>query len=750
MRKVQIYIGGQRLELFEDEKISVTSSIQNVADISKIFTDFSQSFTVPASNINNAIFAHFYNSDVEGNFLANVRVFGRIEIDTIPFRDGKFQLEKANIKNNMVESYTITFYGLTVSLKDRFGEDKLNALDLSDLNFTYTAGAVRTRLTTGGTFGVRFPFISTERAWQYGGGGADDITTGAGAVRFDELFPAVRVTKVFEEIENRYGVTFDGISLQDQRFTKLWLYCKNADRFDNLSEPVLVPYDDYDDTFINITDNLITLKNFAPPNNPSVLHGRRLRITITPTVSTAQYSLVIRNENGTEFATFELVGTQEVVVFVAGTENQDILKLRVFVKAIQPMTFTTLLWYRARRKILGVVTNFIYTQTSASQTITPEISITNYLPDIKVADFFSGILRMFNWTIVPTNETDFVIETLETFYNKGDILDITPYTQTDNIDVERAKTFSRLAFQYEDSESILNNQFENVFQRKYGNLDFKNPNQDTGELQIKAPFESPIFSLLDVAEEGLTAFIINKDLQPYRNKPILLYENGITLFDFKFTDGSGVTDETQYFRFSNELATAGDDLSLVYSLAWGAEVSPFLLSTVTNSLFQVYWRPYIDNLYNPKTRLLKVKCILPLWQLIRLKLNDRVIVRDRRYIINQFTTDITKAEVDFELINDFRTLPLGQGLVTPNQFSVGSASQRVFSQIDLGSFDFLDIKNETGFLTYAFGSYTADLILEIDIAENTSGLDRQQQIELFFSDVSGRTFTDFITITQEA
>ena len=38
-----------RLELFNDEKISITSSIQNANDIGKIYTDFSQSFTIPAS-----------------------------------------------------------------------------------------------------------------------------------------------------------------------------------------------------------------------------------------------------------------------------------------------------------------------------------------------------------------------------------------------------------------------------------------------------------------------------------------------------------------------------------------------------------------------------------------------------------------------------------------------------------------------------------------------------------------------------
>jgi hypothetical protein len=36
---IQLYVEGQRLDLFEDESLQITSSIQDVRDISKVFTD---------------------------------------------------------------------------------------------------------------------------------------------------------------------------------------------------------------------------------------------------------------------------------------------------------------------------------------------------------------------------------------------------------------------------------------------------------------------------------------------------------------------------------------------------------------------------------------------------------------------------------------------------------------------------------------------------------------------------------------
>ena len=53
MQKLQLYIGGERLDLFDDETVSMTQSIQNIKDIEKVFTEFTQPFTVPASKSNN-------------------------------------------------------------------------------------------------------------------------------------------------------------------------------------------------------------------------------------------------------------------------------------------------------------------------------------------------------------------------------------------------------------------------------------------------------------------------------------------------------------------------------------------------------------------------------------------------------------------------------------------------------------------------------------------------------------------------
>ena len=51
----------ERVDFFDFESIEVTSTVQDFRDISKVFTDYSKTFNVPASRTNNKIFKHYYN-----------------------------------------------------------------------------------------------------------------------------------------------------------------------------------------------------------------------------------------------------------------------------------------------------------------------------------------------------------------------------------------------------------------------------------------------------------------------------------------------------------------------------------------------------------------------------------------------------------------------------------------------------------------------------------------------------------------
>ena len=121
---VNIYIEGNKIDLFEDETISITQGVQDVKDISKLFADYSQSFSVPASKNNNALFKHYYNQDVDDGFDARTRKAGLININTLPFKTGKIQLNGVKIENGVAASYNLTFFGDVIKVKDLSTDEK--------------------------------------------------------------------------------------------------------------------------------------------------------------------------------------------------------------------------------------------------------------------------------------------------------------------------------------------------------------------------------------------------------------------------------------------------------------------------------------------------------------------------------------------------------------------------------------------------------------------------------------------------
>ena len=56
MQNIELYIEGQRVELFKDETVSLTQTLKNAREVDKVFTEFTKTFSVPASKSNNKIF----------------------------------------------------------------------------------------------------------------------------------------------------------------------------------------------------------------------------------------------------------------------------------------------------------------------------------------------------------------------------------------------------------------------------------------------------------------------------------------------------------------------------------------------------------------------------------------------------------------------------------------------------------------------------------------------------------------------
>ena len=139
-----------RAELFGDDTIKLKQNIKNYRDVAKILTDFSQSFSLPASKINNKLFDHYYNGDVVKGFDARFKVDARLYINGVLFREGSIVLQSVKMKDGNPSSYEINFEGKTPTLKKLFGDDKLDNLEYLDVfDIGYGSSNVNTLASIG-------------------------------------------------------------------------------------------------------------------------------------------------------------------------------------------------------------------------------------------------------------------------------------------------------------------------------------------------------------------------------------------------------------------------------------------------------------------------------------------------------------------------------------------------------------------------------------------------------------------------
>ena len=670
MRKVQIYIEGVMLDLFNDEQINLNSTVQNISDISKVYTDFSQSFTVPATPHNNKIFAHWYNSEVEfydptsaggtlTNYDVNTRKDATLELNLTHFRRGKIQLEKANLHNGKPDSYTITFYGDITSLKDKFGDDMLSDIDMSSISHTYNGTQVYNRIIDHTTdYDVRYPLITSDRNWVYGGGGSNDINDNAGQIFYNELFPAVKIKKVFDVIATKYGVTFNGNFLSDDRFDKCFLWCKNQAGIPTfITEAEAIDFSSVTyaagstppNSSANATTNSITYNH--TPLNTMVNANFKIDVSVTPSLATTPYYIDVYR-NGTFSHTATNTGTATTTVVsdpnTVGLNETITLEYRADLE-MNVNTNINAYWEVTIGSSVAPVDEINI--ACPQQTLSGNVPLASWCPSIKVQDFFSGVLKMFNLTCYGTEADIFQIEPLDEWYGLGEIYDITEYTEIDKIDIARVPLYSNITFKYQESDSVINQGFKGLFKREYGNAE-QNFQYDGGEYSIELPFEN-LMQQRFTGTDTQVGYSLDTNLEAYLPAPCLMYMNTNQATSIKFYDGSSIQTITNYMPFGQDLTiNSQSDFSLNFS----ADKSTYTTQPSLNNLYKTYYEGYLLNLFNLRNRLVSVKTHLPISILINLKLNDRLVIRDKRYVINEMKSNLNTGQVDFTLLLDYRSV----------------------------------------------------------------------------------------------
>ena len=753
MIEIQLYIDTSsddsgdyaRVDLFEEESVTLISSIQNIKDISKIFADYSRTFKIPANDNNNKLFKHFYNPDVRG-FSGSTKKIAKIYLNHMPFREGYVYLQSVDMKNNKAANYTILFYGGLIRIKEAMGEDKLASLkeylDADLQRFDYENDDVKTGFTTGLYSGdMIYPLITSEKRLYYDSSTASPNYDGNlyhntsspdtdRGLAYTDLKPAIKVPKVLEAIESKYNISFTGFLNTTTPTTPLsnlylWLSRESGEIINyksegeeestkeitglttSGSEEDLLIQDDVwtftQDAWFNTSFNV---KRFSSEFTVDISSGSFDTITLKAIDTITGDVIGERTESNVAGQSITLKTTYNYAVTPARVKYQAprTFGIRWEVSTLGgAATFTSDVVLKKKTGKQNIDSLTYNAFGGATGTTIPEQDITNHLPDIKVLDFLTGLFKMFNLTAyvqeplapIPVIE----VKTLDDYYDDAvnnvsqGTIDIVDYVDVESHNIEVARPFSVVSFEYKETDIVLMNQHEAEHNEVFGNTSYYANKQfnDLGvEYKIEVPFSHFKYERLYDVGSAVTSRNSNlTDIQwgysaggdfkhedattqkstptgnysPEKVEPLLFYgiQQTISTGGINWISDASPSSVTTYWRPSNANEEGTDTVAPSSSLNFDTEFDEWQqkdynepdsdLEYSDNSLFGKYYLQYILGAYHESKRIFKYKCFFPAKILVSYKLNDQIKIHDRLFRINSIKTNLKTGATELELLN---------------------------------------------------------------------------------------------------
>ena len=692
MVEIQLYIEGKQVELFKNESITLTQSIQDIRDISKVFTDFTRTFNVPASKNNNKIFKHFHRFNIVG-FDARRKVDASIYMNYKPFKDGKIKLEGVQLKNNEPHTYKLTFYGNIVNLKDTLGEDKLsNLTQLHYFDFQYSTVNIKNYMENGLDVNfftetindaIIFPLITTKSRLIYdtdSGVVNTDTTkniyaTNVGSnygVPISEFKPAIRVYSIIKAIENNpnYNLTFskDFFSKDNIVFYNLymWLHNKEGEIFQDQDAQYPVT------GISNIIGDTSNISGFSSTSFVNKFNEdkskRELRVNVNPSGSSL-YNLVIKKD-GEEFQRFDnLTGTT-----TNGTTTGKVTNIEIpngtytfFIETLVDSTYEIDITIEdSSNDIFKSNKSITATSGVAEKKVGGKnVSISSIIPDMKIIDFITGLFKMFNLTAFQNKDGVIVVKTLDTFFSSSDkTWDITKHVDKTENTVDTVLPYKELDFKYKGTESFLAKNHKDIANKEWGALSYKDGEKFDGQnYTVELPFEHFKYERLYVTDNlALTenktnlqyGYSVDEKQSPYLGEPLLFYSAQPIITPIAAIDLEGTRiNISSPFMPLNAVSYFNIFGTGVPNLNFNEEFDEYTGTPNQKTLFETYYKTYVKDMFDTRKRLTNVKAYLPMNMLFDLNLADKITLFDDIYRINKITTNFETNQSTLELNNIF-------------------------------------------------------------------------------------------------
>ena len=472
-------------DLYEDEDIPLTLSVDDFKNIAEQVQSYSKAFNLPATKRNNQIFENMFDitRSAQGylSFNPYVKTQCVLKEDGFLLFEGYLKLIDIQDKEGEI-SYNVNLYSEVISLADTLGEKTFDELDLSELNHSYnltqikaswqgllivdplpiTSFANNTGVAGATTTNVlKYPFVDWEHSY------TQNVTTGFPILSSLEssFRPFIRIKYLLEKIFSQADVpfTFTSTFFDTQDFQDLfmdfnWGSAKTPLVFDNEGNLTLISNDSLGSSFATVEFNQLSAIPASSGNTGTLLpsvFGYSSGV-FTASNDNQLYQIICSMEfesPGAATLSCEWVHTD-----AAGVEHlYGVVSGQVFSLSYQYATMfsvtlqdTETLEFRAKEDsgtiVLqsgsnGVANPYSYlvgVGTSLTE-ITTDSLLKSLRGELGQWDFLKGIMTMFNLVSIPdqNNPRNILIEPYnDIFLNNSDSTEL---DWTDKIDISEMK-----------------------------------------------------------------------------------------------------------------------------------------------------------------------------------------------------------------------------------------------------------------------------------------------------------------------
>lgn len=643
---VEIYINDNRLELFDGENVELVKTLTDMQDISKTANEYSKTFDVPATPLNNKILQYFANAQVENDLIVS-GASARIIVSGNEIASGTIKVQSAAVEDWKTSHYTIYFISGGASLKSELGSATLQDLTtLGSISFNSSEIADTFTVDYNSNNAIR-SLIMNNKALFYNNTGVagteGNINIFNASIKIHEFNILVPVRSIISAISTYLGGASKLTVSPKIANSILQAFVTTAPVSEDFGVPrssIPVEFEDVSGAFFSVENNVISFDNKPSSSGASIWF--RLKIVIVDSSSAAGRVLLL-DENRVVLSEHNfdlLMGFTEQVWsgdFSMAVGQKFTVEV-VFSSEVKDFYITYEVFYEANDTLtLCDLTSKTMRETSQD--------IASIMHPMKLVDYVKSIVDMFRGVVI-VQQGNYYITSVEEYYNTGNVINMTNYADG-NVTVSATELGGAIEYKFKEAENMLGVQYEEGFGRGFGDAEFSINDDSNVVSSINLGFESLPLSIItgdNRTNYAILADELNGDINDTPKLCVISRNSKNTHLIVADTTGSTQQVTTILHPVLNQVFDA--------ALLFSSEYEPHSGEYTTRNLITDYHQNYLSLIGNKTKRQYKVTFVdVPLAILTSIATDDIIRVGDGFYRINSMTISITERKITAELYN---------------------------------------------------------------------------------------------------